>query len=229
MSSLPAWGAATSGDPNLEWHAPIDKPLTVHRRRSTSWMLESPRSCARQPQTRPLSRCRRHGLQKRICLQNAIRGLTVDKAALSSRTTRADRLRPKRSPDNSTDQMRVLDHAHVGIRTHHAMHLIRTFSAHVKGQLAKLGRTLQEKSRGHAAAAHRDISREVIARLSAPIILGFWCRQVRGLAIMGYGASQNETESSICRTLVRRRHHSPLPSLVFSLQTELPRPGRDFR
>ena len=39
---------------------------------------------------------------------------------------------------------------------------------------------------------------------------------------MGYGASQNRTESSICRTLVRRRHHSPLPALVFSLQTELP-------
>ena len=49
----------------------------------------------------------------------------------------------------------------------------------------------------------------------------------RELAIMGYGASQNETESSICRTLVRRRHHSPLPSLVFSLQTQLPGFGRD--
>ena len=51
----------------------------------------------------------------------------------------------------------------------------------------------------------------------------------RRLAIMRYGASQNGTESSICRTLVRRRHHSSLPSLVFPLQTELPGPGRDFR
>ena len=33
---------------------------------------------------------------------------------------------------------------------------------------------------------------------------GFWCRQRGELAIMGYGASQNGTESSICRTLVRR-------------------------
>ena len=57
----------------------------------------------------------------------------------------------------------------------------------------------------------------------------FWCRQVRDWAIMGYGASENGTESSICRTLVRRRHHSALPSLVFSLQTELPGSGRDFR
>ena len=57
----------------------------------------------------------------------------------------------------------------------------------------------------------------------------FWCRQRRDLRIMGYGASLDWTESSICRTLVRRRHHSPLPSLVFSLQTKLPRLGRDFR
>ena len=49
------------------------------------------------------------------------------------------------------------------------------------------------------------------------------------LAIMGYGASQNGMKSSICPTLIRRRHHSPLPSLVFSLQTELPRSDRDFK
>ena len=60
-----------------------------------------------------------------------------------------------------------------------------------------------------------------------PEMLGSGADSPRELAIMGYGASQNETESSICRTLVRRRHHSPLPSLVFSLQTQLPGFGRD--
>ncbi len=63
---------------------------------------------------------------------------------------------------------------------------------------------------------------------TAPVQLnGSGTDSPRELAIMGYGASQNETESSICRTLVRRRHHSPLPSLVFSLQTQLPGFGRD--
>ena len=44
----------------------------------------------------------------------------------------------------------------------------------------------------------------------------------------GYGKPRHLTLSS-GTIQVRRRHHSPLPSLVFPLQTELPGPGRDFR
>ena len=43
--------------------------------------------------------------------------------------------------------MRVLDDAQVSTGIHHAMYLIRTGSAHFKGQFAKPGRIFQEKSR----------------------------------------------------------------------------------
>jgi hypothetical protein len=98
------------------------------------------------------------------------------------------------------------------------------FGSHSNRDLASLDGSLA--GRRGAASLDGDVS----ALLSAPKpIWGSGADSRRKSATMTGWGTQNGTQPTVRREMVRRRSHPSLPSLVLSLQAQLPRSGSDSR